>query len=100
MSPIDENNFLSHDLHLLESVELKQRVKHIVEIIEEVNWQDIDPDIVTRLVDFCSFSIILSHSFSFYSFLFLPFSFWGEGRGGELSASFHICSFFHLCKYL
>ncbi|KAG6709705.1 hypothetical protein I3842_06G146800 [Carya illinoinensis] len=47
MFPIDVNNFLSHDLHLLESVELKQRIKHIVEIIEEVNWQDIDPDIVT-----------------------------------------------------
>ena len=40
--------FLSHDLHLLESVELKQRIKHIVEIIEEVKWEDVDPDILTR----------------------------------------------------
>lgn len=48
MFPSDESTFLSHDLHLLESVELKQRIKHIVEIIEEVSWQDIDPDIVTR----------------------------------------------------
>ena len=48
MFPSDESSFLSHDLHLLESVELKQRIKHIVEIIEEVSWQDIDPDIVTR----------------------------------------------------
>ncbi|KAE8009047.1 hypothetical protein FH972_005504 [Carpinus fangiana] len=47
MFPSDESSFLSHDLHLLESVELKQRIKHIVEIIEEVSWQDIDPDIVT-----------------------------------------------------
>lgn len=47
MFPIDESTFLSHDLHLLESVELKQRIKHIVEIIEEVNWQDTDPDAIT-----------------------------------------------------
>lgn len=50
MFPVDESTFLSHDLHLLESVELKQRIKHIVEIIEEVNWQDIDPDSITRYV--------------------------------------------------
>jgi UDP-glucose:glycoprotein glucosyltransferase len=47
MIPTDESTFLSHDLRLLESIELKQRIKHIVEIIEEVNWQDIDPDTVT-----------------------------------------------------
>jgi hypothetical protein len=39
---------LSADLHLLESIELKKRTKHIVEIIEEVTWQDVDPDILTR----------------------------------------------------
>ncbi|GLT63971.1 hypothetical protein SLA2020_364930 [Shorea laevis] len=50
MFPIDESTFLSHDLHLLESVELKQRIKHTVEIIEEVSWQDMDPDVVTRTV--------------------------------------------------
>ncbi|KAK1548954.1 hypothetical protein Q3G72_001893 [Acer saccharum] len=49
MFPIDESNFLSHDLNLLESVEFKHRIKHIWEIIEEVNWQDIDvdPDMLT-----------------------------------------------------
>lgn len=45
--PSDESTFLSHDLHLLESVEFKQRIKHILEIIEEVNWQGMDPDLVT-----------------------------------------------------
>ena len=39
-------------MHLLESVEFKHRIKHIVEIIEEVNWQDIDPDMLTRFVGF------------------------------------------------
>ncbi|KAJ4832577.1 hypothetical protein Tsubulata_030778 [Turnera subulata] len=43
----DESLFLSHDLHLLETIEFKQRVKHIVEIIEEVQWQDMDPDMLT-----------------------------------------------------
>uniref|UniRef100_A0A2P2MAC6 Uncharacterized protein MANES_10G121900 n=1 Tax=Rhizophora mucronata TaxID=61149 RepID=A0A2P2MAC6_RHIMU len=45
--PADDGTFLSHDLLLLESVELKQRIKHIVEVIEEVQWQDIDPDMLT-----------------------------------------------------
>lgn len=44
----DEGTFLSHDLQLLETVEYKQRIKYIVEIIEEVKWQDIDPDMLTR----------------------------------------------------
>ncbi|KAA8545514.1 hypothetical protein F0562_020298 [Nyssa sinensis] len=44
---IDDSTFLSHDLHLLETVEFKQRIKHIVEIIEEVKWEDIDPDMLT-----------------------------------------------------
>ncbi|KAJ8755614.1 hypothetical protein K2173_022209 [Erythroxylum novogranatense] len=43
----DESTILSHDIQLLESVEFKQRIKHIVEIIEEVQWQDIDPDLLT-----------------------------------------------------
>ncbi|KAK9286489.1 hypothetical protein L1049_014887 [Liquidambar formosana] len=47
MLPIDESAILSHDLHLLESVEFKQRIKQIVEIIEEVKWEDIDPDMLT-----------------------------------------------------
>ncbi|KAI5392222.1 hypothetical protein KIW84_076852 [Lathyrus oleraceus] len=33
--PIDEGTFLSADLHLLESIELKKRTKHIVEIIKQ-----------------------------------------------------------------
>ncbi|CAJ1963682.1 unnamed protein product [Sphenostylis stenocarpa] len=48
--PIDEHTFLSSDLLLLESIEFKQRTKHILEIIEEVKWQDVDPDMLTRLV--------------------------------------------------
>ncbi|KAK7399679.1 hypothetical protein VNO78_10868 [Psophocarpus tetragonolobus] len=45
--PIDESTFLSADLHLLESIEFKQRINHIVEIIEEVEWDDVDPDTLT-----------------------------------------------------
>ncbi|KAK3011338.1 hypothetical protein RJ639_011725, partial [Escallonia herrerae] len=45
--PIFGGTLLSHDLHLLESMEFKQRIKHILEIIEEVKWEDIDPDMVT-----------------------------------------------------
>lgn len=48
----NEETFLTHDLNLLESVEFKQRIKHIAEIIEEVQWQDIDPDVLTRFVGF------------------------------------------------
>ncbi|KAI5399213.1 hypothetical protein KIW84_064554, partial [Lathyrus oleraceus] len=40
--PIHEGTFLSADLHLLESIELKKRTKHIVEIIEKVKWEDVD----------------------------------------------------------
>ncbi|XP_071733652.1 UDP-glucose:glycoprotein glucosyltransferase-like [Rutidosis leptorrhynchoides] len=36
--------FLSQDLHLLESVEFKQRIKHVADIIEEVTWENVDPD--------------------------------------------------------
>lgn len=43
----DESTILSHDLYLLESVEFKLRVKHVVEIVEEAKWQDIDPDMLT-----------------------------------------------------
>ncbi|KAK6915977.1 UGGT, thioredoxin-like domain 1 [Dillenia turbinata] len=42
-----ESVFLSHDLSLLESFEFKRRIKHIVDIIEEVKWEDIDPDMLT-----------------------------------------------------
>ncbi|MED6143169.1 hypothetical protein PIB30_003873 [Stylosanthes scabra] len=45
--PVAEGTFLSADMHLLESIEFKQRTKHIVEIIEEVKWQDVDPDMLT-----------------------------------------------------
>ncbi|XVE93241.1 hypothetical protein REPUB_Repub01dG0173400 [Reevesia pubescens] len=47
VTSLDTGVFLSHDLLLLESVEFKHRIKHIVEIIEEVKWQGIDPDILT-----------------------------------------------------
>ncbi|XP_057430669.1 UDP-glucose:glycoprotein glucosyltransferase isoform X2 [Lotus japonicus] len=48
--PIHESTFLSADLHLLESIELKKRIKHIMEIIEEVKWQDVDPDMLTSAI--------------------------------------------------
>lgn len=47
MVAVDEGTILSHDLLLLESVEFKQRIKFILEIIEEVKWQDMDPDMLT-----------------------------------------------------
>ncbi|XP_021717311.1 UDP-glucose:glycoprotein glucosyltransferase-like [Chenopodium quinoa] len=43
----DEDTFLSHDLHLLESYEFKQRIKHISEVIEDLKWENIDPDSLT-----------------------------------------------------
>ncbi|KAK7333800.1 hypothetical protein VNO80_30579 [Phaseolus coccineus] len=45
--PIDESTFLSADLLLLESIEFKQRTKYILEIIKEVKWQHVDPDMLT-----------------------------------------------------
>ncbi|OMO74262.1 Glycosyl transferase, family 8 [Corchorus capsularis] len=47
VTSVDAGVFLSHDLHLLESVEFKHRIKHIAEIIEEVDWQGVDPDMLT-----------------------------------------------------
>ncbi|XP_031130527.1 UDP-glucose:glycoprotein glucosyltransferase isoform X1 [Ipomoea triloba] len=44
---VEGTTFLSHDLQLLESLEFKQRIKHIVEIVEEVKWEDVDPDMLT-----------------------------------------------------
>lgn len=59
---VDGDTLLSHDLHLLESVEFKQRIKHIVEIIEEVKWENMDPDMLTRFVcchlHYCCFSFL------------------------------------------
>ncbi|KAL8168345.1 hypothetical protein V2J09_009844 [Rumex salicifolius] len=43
----EDTGFLSHDLNLLESLEFKQRIKPILGIIEDVNWQDMDPDSLT-----------------------------------------------------
>nr|XP_010920353.1 UDP-glucose:glycoprotein glucosyltransferase [Elaeis guineensis] len=43
----NENPFLSDDLSLLESLEYELRIKHILEIIEGVEWQDVDPDDLT-----------------------------------------------------
>lgn len=58
MIRVDNGTFLSHDLRLLESVELKNRIKHILEVIEEVKWEGIDPDMLTRFVDCTSFVIL------------------------------------------
>ncbi|PIN18202.1 UDP-glucose:glycoprotein glucosyltransferase [Handroanthus impetiginosus] len=47
ISLLDASTFLSHDLHLLESLEFKQRIKHIAEITEDIKWEDVDPDMLT-----------------------------------------------------
>ncbi|KAL5715758.1 hypothetical protein ACHQM5_017534 [Ranunculus cassubicifolius] len=47
MVPSEGSTFLSLDLGLLESVEFEQRIKHMIEIIEEVEWPDVDPDVLT-----------------------------------------------------
>ena len=49
----EESTLLSDDLHLLESFEFKQRIKHISEIIEGLKWDTIDPDSVTRYSLYC-----------------------------------------------
>lgn len=69
MYPSDGSTFLSHDLHLLESVEFKQRIKLIVEIIDEVNWQDVDPDTLTRFLGHSSF-LWWSFFILFYYYIF------------------------------
>ncbi|KAL0801520.1 hypothetical protein Bca101_056696 [Brassica carinata] len=45
--PVDEKTFMGHDLHLLESMEFNQRVKPVQEIIEGIEWQGVDPDLLT-----------------------------------------------------
>lgn len=46
--PVSANvTFLSHDLNLLENLEFNQRVKHLFEIIEDIEWKGLDPDILT-----------------------------------------------------
>ncbi|XP_077249735.1 EMS-MUTAGENIZED BRI1 SUPPRESSOR 1 isoform X2 [Tasmannia lanceolata] len=45
--PSDGITFESDDLGLLEFLEFEQRIKQIAEIIEEVEWQDTDPDSLT-----------------------------------------------------
>ncbi|KAL3638178.1 hypothetical protein CASFOL_018048 [Castilleja foliolosa] len=44
---LDGSTILSDDLHLLESLEFKQRIKHIYEIIEDLKWEGVDPDLLT-----------------------------------------------------
>lgn len=61
----DESTILSHDLYLLESVEFKLRVKHVVEIVEEAKWQDIDPDMLTR----CAVFLCLPNLLDFFTFI-------------------------------
>ncbi|XP_047315092.1 UDP-glucose:glycoprotein glucosyltransferase [Impatiens glandulifera] len=47
VSLANNSMLLSPDLQLLESVEFKQRIKHVMEIIEEAKWEDVDPDTLT-----------------------------------------------------
>lgn len=63
--PTEGSTFLSDDLRLLESVEFEQRIKSIWEIIEEVEWKDMDPDTVTRFV-----MVILRSIYFIYLFFF------------------------------
>ncbi|KAL9256883.1 UDP-glucose:glycoprotein glucosyltransferase-like protein [Drosera capensis] len=58
---LDENStFISHDLHLLELLEFNQRIKHVVDIIEDVSWDDMDPDSLTS--EFLSDVVLLVSS--------------------------------------
>ncbi|KAM3408479.1 hypothetical protein ACQJBY_001541 [Aegilops geniculata] len=43
----DGDSFLNEDLGLLESMEYELRTKYIHEIIEEVEWEGVDPDYLT-----------------------------------------------------
>ncbi|KAL0335230.1 UNVERIFIED_CONTAM: UDP-glucose:glycoprotein glucosyltransferase [Sesamum radiatum] len=54
----DGSTFLNHDLHLLESLEFKQRIKHIAEIVEDIKWEDVDPDMLTRYERFLKIMIL------------------------------------------
>ncbi|XP_039137617.1 UDP-glucose:glycoprotein glucosyltransferase [Dioscorea cayenensis subsp. rotundata] len=45
--PVENKPILSADFSLLESVEYEQRIKYILEVINEVEWVDIDPDDLT-----------------------------------------------------
>lgn len=65
--PTEGSTFLSDDLRLLESVEFEQRIKSIWEIIEEVEWKDMDPDTVTRFV------MVILRSIYFIYLFFLAF---------------------------
>ncbi|KAI3966206.1 hypothetical protein MKW92_005124, partial [Papaver armeniacum] len=48
MLPAHGSTFSRYDLDLLESVEFGQRIKHIMEAVEETKWDDMDPDMLTR----------------------------------------------------
>lgn len=77
---INGSTFLSHDLHLLEALEFKQRIKHIVEIIEEVKWQDVDPDTLTRFLEIVLL-VGAQFSFNFYCIVYFCYCFsWWERR--------------------
>lgn len=67
--PTEGSTFLSDDLRLLESVEFEQRIKSIWEIIEEVEWKDMDPDTVTRFVMVILRSIYFFFFWHFYGCL-------------------------------
>ncbi|KAI3990911.1 hypothetical protein MKX01_026095 [Papaver californicum] len=47
MLPAHGSTFSRYDLDLLESVEFGQRIKHIMEVVEETKWDDMDPDMLT-----------------------------------------------------
>lgn len=59
ITSLDAGVFLGDDLHLLESVEFNHRIKHIVEIVGEVSWHGIDPDMLTRFVCFLLLLLVI-----------------------------------------
>lgn len=64
----EESTFLSHDLHLLESFEFKQRIEHISEIFDDLKWENVDPDSLTRFSSFyCLFLFCYSDLYSLQS---------------------------------
>ena len=71
--PPEGSTFLSDDLGLLESVEFEQRIKMILEIINEVEWTDMDPDTITRFSDIYIYRDILKNSPFSKGVFFAPF---------------------------
>ncbi|XP_024522450.1 UDP-glucose:glycoprotein glucosyltransferase-like isoform X1 [Selaginella moellendorffii] len=65
ISSQDSKPFIAEDLMLLESLMYRRRIKDVQEIIEDVKWEGLEPDDITRYVDlinvaFLSYFVVLS----------------------------------------